>query len=165
MKKIDITKYITEAFKETKEGMGAISAGGYQPALSMWADDEKAKSEYKRSETEEGEFTEGTSSSSVGTYDASSFDDVKMKGNNPIGRGKQFKKPLYKGGGFVTFKKGCKTFPYCSQGDSKDKPVKVKKKLTPVNEAILNVSLKTGLSADEIKNIIVSSIDNNLKRR
>lgn len=165
MKKIDFTKYITESFKETKEGMGASSAGGFQPALSLWSDDEKAKSEYKRSETEEGEFTEATSSSSVGTYDASSFDDVKMKGNNPIGRGKQFKKPLYKGGGFVTFKKGCKTFPYCSQGDSKDKPVKVKKKLTPVNEAILNVSLKTGLSVDEIKNIIVSSIDNNLKRR
>lgn len=166
MKKLDLTKYITEAFKETKEGMGAASAGGFTgPAFSMWEDDDEARSEYKKSKPEEGEFTEATSSSSVGAYDAPSFDDVKMKGNNPIGRGKQFKKPLYKGGGFVTFKKGCKTFPYCSQGDSKDKPVKVKKKLTPVNEAILNVSLKTGLSVDEIKNIIVSSIDNNLKRR
>jgi hypothetical protein len=135
--------------------MGAASAGGFEgPAFSMWSDDEKAKSEYKKNESEEGEFKEATSSSSVGAYDAPGFEDVKMKGNHPVGRGKQFKKPLYKGGGFVTIQKKCKKFPYCSQGDSKDKPVKVKTTLSPLSEAIKNVSLKTGLSEEEIKNII-----------
>ena len=148
--------------KEAKEGTGAASAGGYSPALSLWSEDQIAKSEYKKSEPKEEEFTEATSSSSVGAYDAPGFEDVNMKGNNPIGRGKQFKKPLYKGGGFVTFRKKCKTFPYCSQGDSKDKPVKTKKTLSPLSEAIENVSLKTGLSIDEIKKIIKNKLSGNL---
>lgn len=155
MKKTKVTKEP----KEPKEATGAASAGGYSPALSLWSDDEEAKEEYKRME---GEFKEATSSSSVGAYDAPGFEDVNMKGNNPIGRGKQFRKPLYKGGGFVTFEKKCKTFPYCSQGDSKDKPVKTKKTLSPLSEAIENVSLKTGLSIDEIKKIIKNKLSGNL---
>ena len=152
--KKEIYKFLNE--KETKETTGSGSAGGFSgPAFSMWSDDEEAKEEYKRME---GEFTEATSSSSVGAYDAPGFEDVKMRGNNPVGRGKQFKKPLYKGGGFVNSQKKCKTFPYCSQGDSKDKPVKVSKKLSPLDEAIQGVSIKTGLSVEEIKKILVSKI-------
>jgi hypothetical protein len=141
---------------ETKEATGSGSAGGFTPSLSMWSEDNEAKNEYKRMDQFEGEFTEATGSGSVGAYDAPGFEDVKMRGNNPVGRGKQFKKPLYQGGGFVTFKKGCKTFTYCSQGNSKDKPVRVSKKLSPIEEAINNVSTKTGLSVEEIKKIIVS---------
>lgn len=148
--------------KEAKEATGAASAGGYSPALSLWSEDQIAKSEYKKSEPKEEEFTEATSSSSVGAYDAPGFEDVNMKGNNPIGRGKQFKKPLYKGGGFVTFRKKCKTFPYCSQGNSKDKPVKTKKTLSPLSEAIENVALKTGLTVEEIKKIIKNKLSGNL---
>ena len=146
---------------ETKEATGASSAGNgiTAPAFSMWSDDEEAKSEYKRME---GEFKEATDSSSVGPYDANSFENINMRGNNTVGRGKQFKKPLYQGGGFVTFKKGCKTFPYCSQGNSKDNPVKVSKTSSAMFEAIKNVSLKTGLSETEIKNIILSSLSGNL---
>jgi hypothetical protein len=62
----------------------------------------------------------------------------------------------------VAIRKKCKTFPYCSQGDSKDKPVKVKRKLSPMNEAIYNVSLRTGLSVEEIKAIIINKIDGTL---
>ena len=154
--------------KETKEATGAASAGGFSaPLFSMWSDDEEAKEEYKRME---GEFTEATSSSSVGAYDTPGFDDVKMKGNNPVGRGRSFKTPQYKGGEFVTIDKKCKTFPYCSQGDSKDKPVKTtktlsksrSKKQSPLSEAIENVSIKTGMSIEEIKNIILSKINDNL---
>jgi hypothetical protein len=167
MKKIDFLKHIKESKKEPKEGMGASSAGSFTPKLSMWSDDEEAKREYKRME---GEFKESTSSSSVGAYDAPGFEDVKMKGNNPVGGGKSFQKPLYKGGEFVTIDKKCKTFPYCSQGDSKDKPVKTtkslskgkRKKQSPLNEAIENVSLKTGLSVEKIKSIILSKINDNL---
>lgn len=162
---MNIDKLILEALKkkmENKESTGAVSAGGFAPKLGLFSDDKKAKSEYKKIEKQEGEFKEATSSSSVGAYDAPGFEDVNMKGNNPVGRGKQFKKPLYKGGGFVTFRKKCKTFPYCNQGNSKDKPVKVERKLSPVNEAINNVSLKTGLSVEEIKKIILNKIGSNL---
>jgi hypothetical protein len=35
------------------------------------------------------------------------------------------KKPFYVGGKFVEIKPKCQTFPYCSQGDSADKPLKL----------------------------------------
>ncbi len=163
MKKKDFIKYLTEGSKEPKEATGASSAGGFQgPAFSMWSEDDEAKKEYKKSDTKKVEATEATGSSSVGAYDAPGFEDVNMRGNNPVGSGKQFKKPLYKGGDFAVIKKGCKTFPYCSQGNSKDKPVKLTKKLSPMNEAIENVSKMTGISVEEIKNIILSKINNNL---
>lgn len=148
------------------------------PKLSLFAKDKTAKKEYKKSENKEatgassaggytaplfgqkkeGEFKEATTSSSVGAYDAPGFEDVNMKGNNPIGRGRAFNKPQIPGGGFVSIDKKCKTFPYCSQGNSEDKPVRVKKKPTPIYEAIFNVSKKTGLSISEIKNIILNSV-------
>jgi len=167
MKKIDFLRHIKESNKEPKEATGASSAGGFTgPAFSMWSDDKEAKEEYKRME---GEFKEATSSSSVGAYDAPGFEDVNMKGNNPKGSGRSFKKPLYKGGEFVTIDKKCKTFPYCSQGNSKDKPVKTtkslskrRKKTSPLSEAIENISIKTGMTIEEIKNIILSKINDNL---
>jgi hypothetical protein len=170
MKKL-IKDLISESLKkikdETKEATGASSAGGFEgPAFSMWSDDEEAKEEYKRME---GEFKEATSTSSVGAYDAPGFEDVKMRGNHPVGRGRSFKKPQIKGGDFVVIDKKCKTFPYCNQGDSKDNPVKTTKTLSkrvkkqsPLNEAIENVSLRTGLCVEEIKNIILSKINDNL---
>lgn len=150
----------TKVTKEPKEATGAASAGGYSPALSLWSDDEEAKEEYKRME---GEFKEATSSSSVGAYDAPGFEDVNMRGNHPIGSGRSYKKTQIPGGSFVSFNKKCKTFPYCSQGDSEDKPVKEvkprsKRKKTPLSEAISNVSDRTGLSEEQIKNIILKSI-------
>ena len=163
--KKEMYNFINE--KETKEATGAASAGGYSaPLFSMFSTDEKAKKEYKTTPKSkrriEREFKEATSSSSVGSYDTPGFDDVNMRGNNPVGRGKQFKKPLYKGGGFVPFRKKCKTFPYCSEGDSKDKPVKIKKTISPLQEAIENVSLKTGLTVQEIKQIIKNKLIGNL---
>jgi hypothetical protein len=144
---------------ETKEATGSGSAGGFSgPAFSMWSEDETAKSEYKKSKPVEGEFTEATGSGSVGSYDAPGFQDVNMKGNTLKGKGRSWKKSQIPGGSFVEIDKKCKTFPYCSQGNSKDKPVKLRKS-SPINEAIYNVSLKTGLSIDEIKKIILSKMD------
>ncbi len=166
MTRKELLNYITESFEEAKEATGSGSAGGYTgPAFSMWSEDEEAKSEYKRSEKKKVEATEATSSSSVGAYDAPGFEDVKMRGNNPIGRGRSFKKTQIPGGGFVKIKDKCAKYnnqKWCSQGDSKDKPVKVKKSMSSLNEAIYNVSIKTGLSEDQIKKIILSKIDDNL---
>jgi len=152
---------------ETKEATGAASAGGFSaPAFSMWSEDEEAKEEYKRME---GEFKEATGSGSVGAYDVPGFQDVNMRGNTLKGKGRSWKKTQVPGGSFVEIDKKCKTFPYCSQGDSKDKPVKTtkslskrKKRSSPLSEAIENVSIKTGLSVEKIKSIILSKINDNL---
>jgi hypothetical protein len=151
--------------EESKEA--AATGGGYafsSPAFSMWSEDDVAKSEYKKSEPIEGEFTEATGSGSVGAYDANSFENIGMKGNTLKGQGRSWKKSQIPGGSFVEINKKCKTFPYCNQGNTGavtyKKPSKSKK--SPMNEAIENVSIKTGLSVEEIKNIILKSIDRNL---
>ena len=186
-----INSLITEALKkkkeESKEATGASSAGAFSgPAFSMFSKDDVARSEYKRpkvkevreeeycdacdrvkskcvcDETKKIEATEATGSSSVGAYDAPGFQDVNMKGNTTKGQGSSWKKTQIPGGGFVHIDKKCKTFPYCSQGNSKDKPVTQSSTSSAMFEAIKNVSLKTGLSETEIKNIILSSLSGNL---
>jgi hypothetical protein len=184
-----INSLITETLKkkkeEAKEATGASSAGSYTgPAFSMFAKDDVARSEYKKPNVKvvrEEEYcdscdrvksecvcpkkieaTEATGSGSVGAYDANSFQDIGMKGNTTKGQGRSWKKTQIPGGGFVNIDKKCKTFPYCSQGNSKDKPVKVSSTSSPMSEAIRNVSLRTGLSENEIKNIILSSFGGNL---
>jgi hypothetical protein len=166
MNKKILDKLIEQAFKETKEATGSGSAGNSisAPAFSMWSEDDEAKSEYKKGEPVEGEFTEATGSGSVGAYDANSFENIGMKGNTLKGQGRSWKKSQIPGGSFVEINKKCKTFPYCNQGNTGavtyKKPSKSKK--SPMNEAIENVSIKTGLSVEEIKNIILKSIDRNL---
>ena len=149
---------------ETKEATGASSAGGFSgPAFSMWSEDEEAKSEYKRSEKQEGEFTEATSSSSVGAYDVTGFQDVNMKGNTLKGKGRSWKQTQLKGGSFVEIDPKCKKFPYCNQGNTGAvKYRKSKKNESPISEAIKNVSLKTGLSEEKIKELIISKLNGNL---
>ena len=163
MRKTSIIKLIDEAFEETKEATGASSAGNSisAPAFSMWSDDEEAKSEYKRME---GEFKEATDSSSVGPYDANSFENINMRGNTTKGRGRSWKQTQIPGGSYVEINKKCKTFPYCNQGNtgavSYKKPKRVKN--SPLSEAIYNISLKTGLTEETIKYLIIKSINENL---
>ena len=195
MRKELLHKFITEAFKETKEATGTGGGDGFStPAFSMWSEDDEAKSEYKRPKVKEVreeeycdscdsvkskcvcpkkiEATEATDSSSVGAYDFNSFQNVNMKGNTSTGKGSSWKKSQIPGGSFVDINPKCKTFPYCNQGNTgavrykktppKNTKTKNKGKLSPMNEAILNVSLKTGLSVYKIKNIILSKIVGNL---
>lgn len=118
---------------ESNEGMGAASAGGYSQPLF-------GKVEAK----------EATSSSSMGAYDAPGFEDVKMRGNNPRGSGRSYKKTQIPGGQFVEVKSKCKKFPYCNQGIGAIKLYGGKK----LNEAISNVSKKMNISEDVIREII-----------
>jgi len=120
---------------------------------------------YDELEKIEGEFTEATSSSSSGSYETASFLAKDLKNWGPS------KRTQIPGGQFVSVKEKCKTFPYCNQGigalefsNSKTKAIKnltkrKPKKKRPLDEAIHNVSLKTGLSEQEIKNIILSVIN------
>ena len=186
-----LDQLILEALKkkkkeeETKEATATGGGYGYVPALSLFSKDDVARSEYKKPKAKEVaeeeeycdacdrvkskcicpkkvEANEVTDSSSVGAYDANSFQDINMKGNTVKGQGRSWKKTQIPGGGFVNINKDCKTFPYCSQGNSKDKPVKVSKTPSAMFEAIKNVSLKTGLSEEQIKNILINHLGDNL---
>lgn len=163
-----LDKIILEALKkkkeESKEATGAASAGGYSgPAFSMWSEDDKAKSEYKtQKDIKKIEATEATTSASIGAYDANSFQNVNMKGNTTKGQGRSWKKTQIPGGDFVSIKDECKTFPYCNQGDIKAIRRSKKPKKNAMYEAIKNVSEKTGLSEEEIKNILINHLGDNL---
>jgi hypothetical protein len=155
--------------EEPKEATGTASAGGYSaPLFSMFSNDKIAKKEYKRKPKRkrrvEGEFYEMTDSSSVGAYDANSFQDINMKGNTLKGLGRSWKQTQIPGGSYVEINKKCKTFPYCNQGNtgavSYKKPKRVKN--SPLSEAIYNISLKTGLTEETIKYLIIKSINENL---
>jgi len=104
------------------------------------------------------ETKEATSSSSVGVYDAPGFEDVKMRGNRPKGRGRSFKKPQLPGGKFVQVKKKCKRFPYCNQGDIK--ALKIFENET-LKSTIENMSKKYGLSENVIKEFILKEMQIN----
>lgn len=157
--------------EEPKEATGTASAGGYSaPLFSMFSNDKIAKKEYKRKpkpkrkKTVEGEFYEMTDSSSTGSYDVPGFQDVNMRGNTVKGQGRSWKQTQIPGGSYVEINKKCKTFPYCNQGNtgavSYIKPKK--RKNSPLSEAIYNISLKTGLTEETIKYLIIKSINENL---
>ena len=131
--KLPIGKLFSTKKGETKEATGSGSAGGFLGPLQGEMK-EKWSQKYKDSidcdnpkgfsqrahcsgKSKKVETKEATSSSSVGAYDAPGFEDVKMKGNNPIGSGRSFKKSQIPGGTFVKVKEKCKKFPYCNQGD------------------------------------------------
>ena len=184
-----LDKLISEALKkkkeEPKEATATGGGYGYTPALSLFAKDDVARSEYKRPKvkevTEDEEYcdscdrvkslcvcakkveaNEMTDSSSVGAYDANSFQDKNMKGNTTKGQGRSWKKTQIPGGNFVSVKSKCKTFPYCNQGDVNALNITKKPKKNAMYEAIKNVSLKTGLTEEEIKNILIDHLGSNL---
>ena len=130
---------------ETKEGMGAGSAGGYSAPL------------FGEGEVTKVETKEATGSSSAGMYDAPGFEDVKMKGNHKRGSGRSYKKTQIPGGKFVEVKAKCKKFPYCNQGDIKALKIFENEKL---QEAIKNVSKQMNISESVIKNIIAYEYEN-----
>jgi len=104
------------------------------------------------------EFKEATSSSSSGQYDTNSFQDIKMKGNTPKGKGRSWRKTQLPGGSFVQVKKKCKRFPYCNQGDIK--ALNIWNEST-TEKVIETMSKKYGLTENEIKEIISKEFKSN----
>jgi len=108
-----------------------------------------------------GEFKEATSSGAgVGAYDAPGFQDVKMKGNTPKGKGSSWRKTQLPGGKFVQVKEKCKKFPYCNQGDIK--ALKIWNEST-VEKVIEHMSKKYGLTENQIREIISKEFNSNPK--
>jgi len=142
-----------ETQEESNESTGAASAGGYsQPLFST------TKKEME--EITKIEANEATSSSSVGAYDAPGFEDVKMRGNNPRGSGRSYKKTQIPSGQFVEVKSKCKKFPYCNQGIGALKLYGGKK----LKEAIKRVSDKMNISEETINEIIAYEYRNLLSK-
>ena len=121
---------------ETKEGMGAASAGGYSQPL-FGEDLEKV------------EAKEGMGSSASGAYSTPSFLAKSKKKKDWRGLSDKFR--VMPGAKFVKIKDKCKKFPYCNQGDIK--ALKLFENET-LKKTINKISNDMDLNQDIIKEII-----------
>ena len=145
---------------ETKEMMGAASAGAFSGPLSG-----------PKEEPKEQEFTEATTASSSGQYDVPAFgktsrggrrDPLKIDGPSSIYKGRAVTdKNFPKWGGpksvFVKVKDKCKKYPYCNQGDIN--AIQVVKEDKELQQAIMETSKKHGISYSEMENIVLNEIN------
>ncbi|MEY4571624.1 MAG: Prochlorococcus phage [Bacteroidota bacterium] len=131
---------------ESKESMGAISGGSFEPPVGF-KDSEFVRRSFAET-PKKIEANEATGSGSSGSYvtPAAWAKSTKKKD----WRGKS--KTQIPGGKFVTVKKKCKKFPYCNQGDIG--ALKFTNENKDLLEIIKNVSQKQGISENMIKNII-----------
>jgi hypothetical protein len=144
--------------EESKEAMGAASAGGYSaPLFSTTKGDIVKGVKTVREEIEEDEdikkveTKEATTSASSGQYSSPAIWAKSL--NKKDFRG--YSKPLYKGGKFVQVKKKCKKFPYCNQGDIN--ALKIFENQS-VQNAIESVSKTYNLDKEFISEIIYQEI-------
>lgn len=149
--------------EESKEAMGASSAGGYSmPLFSTTKGDivKGVKTVREQAEAdlgvEDGEITkaetkEATTSSSSGQYNQPSIWAKSMKKKDFRG----YSKSQIPGGKFVQVKKKCKKFPYCNQGDIK--ALKIFENES-VQSAIESVSSSYGIDKHYISEIVFQEI-------
>ena len=121
---------------ETKEGVGAASAGGYSQPLFF-------------KETEKVEAKEGMGASAAGAYSTPSFLAKSKKKKDWRGYSDKFR--VMPGAKFVKIKDKCKKFPYCNQGDIK--ALKLFENET-LKKTINKISNDMDLNQDIIKEII-----------
>ena len=134
--------------KEAKEATASGAAGG--GFIGKVAFDRNSEF-VKRSFTEtpsKGEFKEGASSASSGSYETPAA--WAKSTSKKDWRGKS--KTLFPGGKFVQVKKKCKTFPYCNQGDINALNLTNESKISSV---ITKLSEKYNISEDYIKKLIL----------
>lgn len=152
-----ILKSNTTKKEESKEAMGAASAGGYSaPLFSTTKGDIVKGVKTVREELDDDglkkvETKEATTSASSGQYSSPAIWAKSL--NKKDFRG--YSKPLYKGGKFVQVKKKCKKFPYCNQGDIN--ALKIFENES-VQNAIESVSKTYNLDKEFISEIIYQEI-------
>lgn len=128
--------------EETKEAMGTgAGAGSFEPAISF-------------GETKKVEATEATGTGSSGSYETPAA--WAKSTSKKHWRGKS--KTQIPGGKFVQVKKKCKRFPYCNQGDTGALNFYESEH---IKEVIKNVSIKYGVTENEIREIILREIKTN----
>jgi SAM-dependent methyltransferase len=131
---------------ESKEATdsGAVG-GGFSPPIGFKPS--KFVSDSFKGTPSKGEFKEGASSASSGSYETPAA--WAKSTNKKDWRGRS--KTQIPGGAFVQVNKKCKTFPYCNQGDIKALNIS---KNEAVKEAIKNISKKYNLSESVIVSIL-----------
>ena len=152
--------------KETKESMGADSAGAFEgPAFGgviKKKDLYKPNNFKKYNVNEEEEVVEVNDSSSSGAYDAPFGDGgknpLKINGEKSIKNSRAVKdKNFPKWGGpdavFIKIKEKCKKFPYCNQGDINAI------ELLEIGDEIKEVSEKYGIPYKEMEKIVLNEIN------
>jgi hypothetical protein len=143
--------------EESKEAMGAASAGGYSaPLFSTTKGDivkgvKTVREELDDDDLKKVETKEATTSASSGQYSSPAIWAKSL--NKKDFRG--YSKPLYKGGKFVQVKKKCKKFPYCNQGDIN--ALKIFENQS-VQNAIESVSKTYNLDKEFISEIIYQEV-------
>ena len=162
---------MTKQKKEVKE-TGADSSGSYSgPAFGGDSDVIKRKiSKIPNFDTNEGEFTEATTSSSSGAFDVPAFgktttggrrDPLKIDGPDSIYKGRAVKdKNFPKWGGpdsvFVKVKEKCKKFPYCNQGNTG--AIEFVHEDVELQNVIKEISKRYGIPHQEVENIVLNEI-------
>lgn len=160
---ISITEIITQLQKGVKVEMKHIREFevAFEIAMDHIFEDVNY---YDKLETKE-ETKEATTTASSGQYDVpfpskKRKDPLSIKGPKSIYtsravKDKNFPKLGGPDGKYVQVKEKCKTFPYCNQGDINALHIFEK---DYVMEAIKNISSKTNLSEDFIKNLIFENL-------
>lgn len=146
---------------ETKEQMDASCSGSVEGPVSMPVVRRKIK--------EDLEIDEVTDSSSSGAFDVpfgggtkGRKNPLKIDGPNSIdARRKTMKKkktPMLGGPGakFVRVKEKCKKFPYCNEGPGAIEFVS--ESMDVISEAILETSIKYGISVEDVKKLVFKEI-------
>jgi ribosomal protein L32 len=146
--------------KETKESMGADSAGAFEgPAFGGVI---KKKDLYKPNNFKKYNVNEVVDSSSVGAYDAPFGDGgknpLKINGEKSIKKSRAVKdKNFPKWGGpgsiFIKIKEKCKKYPYCNQGDINAI------ELLEIEKDIQEVSEKYGIPYKEMEKVVLNEIN------
>jgi hypothetical protein len=160
--------YYTKLKKiEAKEMTGADSAGAFSaPAFGQVIKKKNITKIHNMTESEQ-EIDEVTDASSSGSYDVpfgggrnGRKNPLKIDGPDSIYKGravkdKNFPKWGGPGGKFVKIKDKCKKYPYCNQGDINALELIESEEMT---QAIENVSIKSGLSKEFLKKIVLKEI-------
>jgi hypothetical protein len=160
--------YYTKLKKiEAKEMTGADSAGAFSaPAFGQVIKKKNITKIHNMTESEQ-EIDEVTDASSSGSYDVpfgggrnGRKNPLKIDGPDSIYKGravkdKNFPKWGGPGGKFVKIKDKCKKYPYCNQGDINALELIESEEMT---QAIESVSLKSGLSKEFLKKIVLKEI-------
>jgi len=151
---------------EAKEMTGADSAGAFSAPVSGQVIKKKSITKIHNM-SEQAELDEVTDSSSLVAYDVpfgggrrGRKDPLKIDGPDSIYKGravkdKNFPKWGGPGGKFVKIKDKCKKYPYCNQGDINALELLESEEM---NIAIKDVSTKTGLNPNMIKNMVLKEI-------
>jgi len=146
--------------KETKESMGADSAGAFVgPTLGGII---KKKDLYKFGNFKKYNVDEATDASSSGQYDVPFGDGGKnpLKINGPESikksravKDKNFPKWGGPGGIFIKIKEKCKKYPYCNQGDINAI------ELLEIKNEVVEISQKFGIPYKEMEKIVLNEIN------